>query len=232
MLPPSHPSIQELRNRQCSPAASATACLNITYRCPACLPSFAPPACLPPLPACLPLAGFLTSTPSLLASHPASSPARWAECRQQAGVAACLLHVLQAASQPARQPAAATRPPFRRPSASLDPLPRCALPAARPLAQPVWLHGSLGREAATGRGTVFAIRELFKAQGLGDIKNKSFVIQVGEPLGGPPGCCGEGGQLAAAESRGPGTPADHCSRGQRRSASLALLSPALTALSP
>ena len=50
-----------------------------------------------------------------------------------------------------------------------------------PLLQPVWLHGSLGREAATGRGTVFAIRELFKAQGLGDIKNKSFVIQVGVP---------------------------------------------------
>jgi glutamate dehydrogenase (NAD(P)+) len=41
----------------------------------------------------------------------------------------------------------------------------------------VWLHGSLGREAATGRGTVFAIRELFKALELGDIKNKSFVIQ-------------------------------------------------------
>jgi glutamate dehydrogenase (NAD(P)+) len=46
----------------------------------------------------------------------------------------------------------------------------------------VWLHGSLGREAATGRGTVFAIRELFKAQGLGEIKNKSFVIQVGQQL--------------------------------------------------
>lgn len=45
--------------------------------------------------------------------------------------------------------------------------------------QPVWLHGSLGREAATGRGTVFAVRELLKAQGLGDIRNKSFVIQVG-----------------------------------------------------
>lgn len=43
--------------------------------------------------------------------------------------------------------------------------------------KPVWLHGSLGREAATGRGTVFAIRELLKAQGLGDIRNKSFVIQ-------------------------------------------------------
>ena len=42
----------------------------------------------------------------------------------------------------------------------------------------MWLHGSLGREAATGRGTVFAIRELLKAQNLGEIKNKSFVIQA------------------------------------------------------
>ncbi|EFN57943.1 hypothetical protein CHLNCDRAFT_34336 [Chlorella variabilis] len=43
--------------------------------------------------------------------------------------------------------------------------------------KPVWLHGSLGREAATGRGTVFAIRELLKAQGQGEIAGKSFVIQ-------------------------------------------------------
>lgn len=43
--------------------------------------------------------------------------------------------------------------------------------------KPVWLHGSLGREAATGRGTVFAIRELLKALNMGDIKDKSFVIQ-------------------------------------------------------
>ncbi|KAH7617205.1 hypothetical protein Ndes2526B_g07798 [Nannochloris sp. 'desiccata'] len=43
--------------------------------------------------------------------------------------------------------------------------------------KPVWLHGSLGREAATGRGTVFAIRELLKAMGLGDIFGKTFVIQ-------------------------------------------------------
>lgn len=41
------------------------------------------------------------------------------------------------------------------------------------------LHGSLGREAATGRGTVIAIRELLKAQGLGGIMGKTFVIQVG-----------------------------------------------------
>ena len=31
-----------------------------------------------------------------------------------------------------------------------------------PRPQPVYLHGSLGREAATGRGTTFAIRELLK----------------------------------------------------------------------
>ena len=35
--------------------------------------------------------------------------------------------------------------------------------------QPVYLHGSLGREAATGRGTVFAIRELLKALQMGKI---------------------------------------------------------------
>lgn len=43
--------------------------------------------------------------------------------------------------------------------------------------KPVWLHGSLGREAATGRGTVFAIRELLKALKMGEIKDKTFVIQ-------------------------------------------------------
>lgn len=43
--------------------------------------------------------------------------------------------------------------------------------------KPVWLHGSLGREAATGRGTVFAIRETLKAMGMGEIKDKTFVIQ-------------------------------------------------------
>jgi glutamate dehydrogenase (NAD(P)+) len=43
--------------------------------------------------------------------------------------------------------------------------------------KPVWLHGSLGREAATGRGTAIAIRELLKALKMGEIKGKSFVIQ-------------------------------------------------------
>ncbi|PSC72533.1 glutamate dehydrogenase [Micractinium conductrix] len=43
--------------------------------------------------------------------------------------------------------------------------------------KPLWLHGSLGREAATGRGTVFAIRELLRAQGAGGIAGKTFVIQ-------------------------------------------------------
>ena len=44
--------------------------------------------------------------------------------------------------------------------------------------QPVQLHGSLGREAATGRGTVFAIRELLKHSNAGNIANKTYVIQV------------------------------------------------------
>ena len=43
--------------------------------------------------------------------------------------------------------------------------------------KPVWLHGSLGRESATGRGTVFAIREALAALGMGDIADKTFVIQ-------------------------------------------------------
>jgi glutamate dehydrogenase (NAD(P)+) len=42
--------------------------------------------------------------------------------------------------------------------------------------KPVWLHGSLGREAATGRGTVFAIRELLRALGMGEIKGKTFAV--------------------------------------------------------
>jgi len=43
--------------------------------------------------------------------------------------------------------------------------------------KPVYLHGSLGREAATGRGVMFATRELLKATGAGAIAGKSFVIQ-------------------------------------------------------
>jgi glutamate dehydrogenase (NAD(P)+) len=43
--------------------------------------------------------------------------------------------------------------------------------------KPVHLHGSHGRDAATGRGTVFAIRELLKASHAGKIADKKFVIQ-------------------------------------------------------
>lgn len=43
--------------------------------------------------------------------------------------------------------------------------------------KPVYLHGSFGREAATGRGTVFATRELLKATGNGEIRDKKIVIQ-------------------------------------------------------
>ena len=42
----------------------------------------------------------------------------------------------------------------------------------------MYLHGSWGREAATGRGTVFATRELLQASGMGSIEGKTFVIQV------------------------------------------------------
>ncbi len=43
------------------------------------------------------------------------------------------------------------------------------------------LHGSLGREAATGRGTVIATRELLKAMNAGSIAGKKIVIQVDGP---------------------------------------------------
>lgn len=47
--------------------------------------------------------------------------------------------------------------------------------------KPVHLHGSLGREAATGRGTVIATRELLKAMNAGSIAGKKIVIQVDGP---------------------------------------------------
>lgn len=43
--------------------------------------------------------------------------------------------------------------------------------------KPVYLHGSLGREAATGRGTAFAIRELLKALHMGKVADQTYVIQ-------------------------------------------------------
>lgn len=43
----------------------------------------------------------------------------------------------------------------------------------------MYLHGSWGREAATGRGTVFATRELLKASGYEEgVAGRTFVIQV------------------------------------------------------
>ncbi|KAI8464925.1 MAG: glutamate dehydrogenase [Monoraphidium minutum] len=43
--------------------------------------------------------------------------------------------------------------------------------------KPVHLHGSLGRDAATGRGAVFATRELLKHMQAGKIQDQTFVIQ-------------------------------------------------------
>ena len=40
------------------------------------------------------------------------------------------------------------------------------------------LHGSAGREYATGRGVVLASRELLRAFNMGKISGKTFVIQV------------------------------------------------------
>lgn len=44
------------------------------------------------------------------------------------------------------------------------------------------LHGSAGREYATGRGVVLAARELLRAYNMGKINGKTFVIQVSTVL--------------------------------------------------
>ena len=43
--------------------------------------------------------------------------------------------------------------------------------------KPVELGGSLGRDAATGRGVVFAIREIFALMNAGEISGKTFAVQ-------------------------------------------------------
>lgn len=45
----------------------------------------------------------------------------------------------------------------------------------------MYLHGSLGRESATGRGVAFATRELLKAMQMGKVADQRFVIQVRAP---------------------------------------------------
>lgn len=44
--------------------------------------------------------------------------------------------------------------------------------------KPVYLHGSLGRDAATGRGTVIATREMLKGLENCSLEGKKIVIQV------------------------------------------------------
>ncbi len=43
--------------------------------------------------------------------------------------------------------------------------------------KPLSLGGSLGRDAATGRGTLFAIREILRLKGEGSIAGKTFAVQ-------------------------------------------------------
>jgi glutamate dehydrogenase (NAD(P)+) len=43
--------------------------------------------------------------------------------------------------------------------------------------KPLELGGSLGRDAATGRGTLFAIREILRLAGAGEIAGKTFAVQ-------------------------------------------------------
>jgi hypothetical protein len=52
--------------------------------------------------------------------------------------------------------------------------------AAIPL-QPLHLHGSHGRDTATGRGVLFAAREFLKASLYTNVRDTSFVIQVSRP---------------------------------------------------
>ena len=51
---------------------------------------------------------------------------------------------------------------------------RACCGAGKPLA----LHGSYGREYATGRGVMLATRELLRAEHLGKIAGKDFVVQA------------------------------------------------------
>ena len=44
--------------------------------------------------------------------------------------------------------------------------------------KPLDLHGSFGREYATGRGVMLATRELLRHEHLGKIAGRTFVIQV------------------------------------------------------
>jgi hypothetical protein len=46
------------------------------------------------------------------------------------------------------------------------------------LLQPLHLHGSHGRDTATGRGVLFAAREFLKASLYTNVRDCSFVIQV------------------------------------------------------
>jgi glutamate dehydrogenase (NAD(P)+) len=43
--------------------------------------------------------------------------------------------------------------------------------------KPVDLHGSRGREEATGRGVVFALEEYLKETGTGEVRGKTFAVQ-------------------------------------------------------
>lgn len=49
--------------------------------------------------------------------------------------------------------------------------------------KPLDLHGSYGREYATGRGVMLATRELLRHEHLGKIAGKTFVIQASACLG-------------------------------------------------
>lgn len=52
-------------------------------------------------------------------------------------------------------------------------------PCCLPPLQPLHLHGSLGRDSATGKGVLFATREFLKNVLYTKVEGSTFIIQVG-----------------------------------------------------
>ena len=74
--------------------------------------------------------------------------------------------------------------------------------------KPVWMHGSLGRESATGRGTLFGIMNMLDAFKDGKIAGKRFAIQgfgnVGACARYPAPACHHAQHTVMTHSRGSG----------------------------
>jgi len=62
----------------------------------------------------------------------------------------------------------------------------CSCAAPVPFLQPLHLHGSRGRDTATGRGVLYAAREFLKSSLYTKVQDCSFVIQVCQPVKSAP----------------------------------------------